>query len=339
MSSSSCDNDPTLADQYMSMRIASILVLLVVSALGAFAPLVVGNTRLKSSALILYLTKHFGSGVILGTAFVHLLGEAQENLGSSCLTGGWEEYPWASAICLMGAFTMFSIELFVLQLLNWKQRNIRIRSDDSESSIDFEQQASRSAKAGPSYNSGVELVISECSCDSPTEDLDPTEAPIKKIMNICLLEFGIVFHSIFVGLSLAISQDEFKTLFVAISFHQFFEGLGLASRFATTVWPENMKMIPWIFSAIFSLITPVGVAVGLGVRHLYLENSIASLIVVGVFDSLCAGILIYNCLVELMAHDFLHDLQIQTAPIKKVMLGYVMLVLGCGLMSLLAKWA
>ena len=36
--------------------------------------------------------KYFGSGVIIATAFIHLLSPALDELGSSCLTGTWTEY-------------------------------------------------------------------------------------------------------------------------------------------------------------------------------------------------------------------------------------------------------
>ena len=50
-------------------------------------------------------------------------------------------------------------------------------------------------------------------------------------MSICLqvLELGIVVHSVIIGISLGAAQsiDTIKPLLVALSFHQFFEGLGL----------------------------------------------------------------------------------------------------------------
>lgn len=44
-----------------------------------------------------------------------------------------------------------------------------------------------------------------------------------------MLEIGIVVHSVIIGISLgtAGSIDTIKPLLVALSFHQFFEGMGL----------------------------------------------------------------------------------------------------------------
>ena len=54
------------------------------------------------------------------------------------------------------------------------------------------------------------------------EEIEEVEKKINiagKIGNICLLEAGIVLHSVFVGLSLAVT-NQFITLFVVIIFHQ-----------------------------------------------------------------------------------------------------------------------
>lgn len=335
-----CDTNSDFDDQNMGARIASIFVMLAVSAFGSFFPLLESKWKFfKLPADALYLIKHFGTGVILATAYIHLLGEAQDNLGNPCLTGIWTNYPWASGICLMGTFSMFTIELFVLQLICRKHR-LSLGSGELESSLTREEITN--TKNGSNLHIQDDVVRPE-QCN--VEEIDwisqqeHGEPPFKRVMTIFLLEFGIVFHSVFVGLSLAIAGDEFKTLFVAISFHQFFEGLGLASRFVSTTWPENMRIVPWIFSLIYSLTTPIGVAAGLGVRHMYLDNSTGSLIVIGVFDAFCAGLLIYNCLVELMAQDFLIEPDMQNKSGRRVFTAYALLVLGTLLMALIGRWA
>lgn len=80
--------------------------------------------------LAFFITKYFGSGVIIATAFIHvslptsvshhpkasayilqLLAPAADALTSPCLTGPITEYDWAEGICLITVFTMFFIEL------------------------------------------------------------------------------------------------------------------------------------------------------------------------------------------------------------------------------------
>ena len=59
-----------------------------------------------------------------------------------------------------------------------------------------------------------------------------TETYTAQLTSIFVLEFGIAFHSVFIGLTLAVSGSEFTTLYIVIVFHQTFEGLGLGSRLA-----------------------------------------------------------------------------------------------------------
>lgn len=156
---------------------------------------------------------------------------------------------------------------------------------------------------------------------------------------IFILEFGVVFHSIFIGLTLAVAGAEFNTLFVVLVFHQTFEGLGLGSRLAVTPWPKSKRWTPYVMALAYGLSTPIALAVGLGVRGTYLPGSQTSLIVNGIFDSISAGILIYTGLVELMAHEFMFSEVMRKAPIKVVLSAFAMMCLGAGLMALLGKWA
>ncbi|XP_021736882.1 zinc transporter 1-like [Chenopodium quinoa] len=75
-------------------KIGSIVVILVASALGVFLPIVGKNIpALHPSKGGFFLVKAFAAGVILCTAFIHILPESFENLTSPCLG---EDSPWAS---------------------------------------------------------------------------------------------------------------------------------------------------------------------------------------------------------------------------------------------------
>jgi zinc transporter 1/2/3 len=156
---------------------------------------------------------------------------------------------------------------------------------------------------------------------------------------IFILEFGIIFHSVFIGLTLAVAGQEFNTLFVVLVFHQTFEGLGLGSRLAVTPWPKKKRWTAYILALAYGCSTPIAIAVGLGVRRTYPPGSQTTLIVNGVFDSISAGILIYTGLVELMAHEFMFSNSMRKAQLKVVLAAFGLMCLGAGLMALLGKWA
>lgn len=160
-----------------------------------------------------------------------------------------------------------------------------------------------------------------------------------QLAGVFILEFGVIFHSIFIGLTLAVAGEEFPTLYVVLVFHQTFEGLALGSRFSGIEWPERKRWTPYALGIGYALSTPIAIAIGLGVRSTYAPGSRTALLTNGIFDSISAGILLYTGLVELMAHDFLFSSYMQRAPIKEVLGAFGTMCCGAGLMALLGKWA
>ncbi|KAF3775644.1 Zinc-regulated transporter 2 [Nymphaea thermarum] len=150
-----------------------------------------------------------------------------------------------------------------------------------------------------------------------------------------VLELGIVVHSVIIGVSLGASESPctIKPLVAALSFHQFFEGMGLGG----CIVQAKFKSKATALMALFSLTTPVGIAIGIGISSTYNENSPTALIVEGVFNSASSGILIYMALVDLLAADFMTPRMQNSGKLQ--VLANVSLLLGAGLMSLLAKWA
>ncbi|KAI4923669.1 uncharacterized protein J4E92_007643 [Alternaria infectoria] len=153
-----------------------------------------------------------------------------------------------------------------------------------------------------------------------------------------VLEFGIIFHSVIIGLNLGVVGDEFKTLYPVLVFHQSFEGLGIGARLSSISFPSDKAWMPWALCALYGLTTPLAIAVGLGVRTTYLPESKVSLMVQGVLNAVSAGFLVYSGLVELLAKDFLFDRE-RTRDLARLglMVGYVFL--GAAVMALIGWWA
>lgn len=318
-----CPSENDFNGDAFGARISSVFVILAVSGLGAFFPLVATKCPwMRVPSWMFFVTRFFGSGVIVATGFIHLLAESSENLTDPCLGGVFEDYPWAEGIALMGVFFVFLIDIFAHHKIHGKIQE-KIQSQVVKGTVKEKD-----------LNETISVSVEQSSLETRPEEF------YVQIVNSFVLEFGIVFHSVFVGLSLAVAGDEFKTLYVAISFHQFFEGLALGSRFATTQWPANRSYTPWLLSLAYTLVTPIAIAIGIGVRYSYPPGSRIGLIVTGVFDAICAGILLYNGMVELMAYDFLYSstLKGENSTRRKVF-AYILLCLGAGLMALIGRWA
>ncbi|CAK9178071.1 unnamed protein product [Ilex paraguariensis] len=117
-----------------------------------------------------------------------------------------------------------------------------------------------------------------------------------------VLELEIIVHSVIIGISLGASETPktIRPLVAALTFHQFFEGMGLGGCMAQ-------------------------------------ENNPTALIVEGVLNAASAGILICMALVDLLSADFM-NLRMQNNG-QLQLKANASLLFGAGFMSLLAKWA
>lgn len=166
---------------------------------------------------------------------------------------------------------------------------------------------------------------------------DPTSPDTK--FSVMVMEAGIIFHSVIIGVTLVVAGDSFyKTLLVVIVFHQFFEGLALGARIATL--REKIFPTKAIMAGIFALITPIGMAIGIGVLDSFNGNDRDTLIALGTLDALSAGILVWVGVVDMWARDWViaGGALVDAGPIQ-VGVGGISLVAGMVLMSLLGKWA
>lgn len=153
-----------------------------------------------------------------------------------------------------------------------------------------------------------------------------------------VLELGIVVHSVIIGIALGASEDpsSIKPLVGALTFHQFFEGVGLGGCITQAKFKSRAVVIMILF---FSLTTPIGIGIGIGISSSYEENSPTALITSGVLDAAAAaGILIYMSLVDLLAADFMNRPRIQQNA-KLQFSAYVSLLVGATCMAIIAKWA
>ncbi|UPK93619.1 hypothetical protein LCI18_004554 [Fusarium solani-melongenae] len=155
------------------------------------------------------------------------------------------------------------------------------------------------------FDEQITSEISPSHFDAEGQEVDP-QVYKKMSTNITLLEGGILFHSVFVGITIAMTTDGLVVLLTAIMFHQMFEGLGLGSRIAAVPYPRG-SFRPWLLVFAFGTTAPIGQAIGIASRNSYDPESELGLIMVGVFNAISSGLLIYAALVNLMVEDFLSE--------------------------------
>jgi zinc transporter 1/2/3 len=95
-----------------------------------------------------------------------------------------------------------------------------------------------------------------------------------------------------------------------------------------------------LFASAFALVTPTGMAIGIGVIHHFNGNDPATVVALGTLDALSAGVLVWVGVYEMLGHDWMMPGgDLVSAPPLTAALGIAALVAGMALMSFLGKWA
>jgi zinc transporter ZupT len=175
-------------------------------------------------------------------------------------------------------------------------------------------------------------------------DLDQTseQNPQKLFLQCLLLEAGILFHSIFIGMAVSVATGtEFIVLLIAISFHQTFEGLALGSRISALIPSlfDASSPKPWLMALAYGTTTPIGQAIGLWMHELYDPASMTGLLMVGITNAISSGLLLFAGLVQLLSEDFLSDRSYEVLKGKRRIEACISVALGGALMAFVGAFA
>ncbi|KAJ4287657.1 hypothetical protein N0V90_012360 [Kalmusia sp. IMI 367209] len=402
-----------------AIHIAAVFIVFAASIGGAGFPVVAKKVKwMKIPPKIFFFCKHFGTGVLIATAFVHLLPTAFQSLNDPSLPAVFtEQYPAMPGVIMMGSlFVLFVIEMWLNAATGGHSHGSatgeefaggpnpaqnafnnpirRVQSYDSQTTmaypmdkktpwventyagdnfpfgkqddrelevksemppwfiVFYEQYVrqrdemiatiNRAMPALPTYGQQQPSDVEnqqQSYFETDVEDQAVDPMTLKKLsLQITLIEGGILFHSVFVGMTVSLTQDGFIILLVAIVFHQMFEGLGLGSRIAAVPYPKG-SWKPWALVVAFGTTAPFGQALGLAVGNAFDPESPLGLILIGTFNAISSGLLLYAALVDLLAEDFLseeaqHNL---TGSQKKKAFCYVLL--GAAGMSIVGAFA
>ncbi|KAF7536925.1 hypothetical protein G7Z17_g12961 [Cylindrodendrum hubeiense] len=365
----------------MGLHVAALFIILCISTLAcAFPILAVKFPGLRIPNRFFFAVRHFGTGVLIATAFVHLLPTAFISLGDSCLGDFWtSDYPAIpGAISLAAIFFVTIIEMVFHPSRHITPAETAQSSGDASANNEPSNHGGCMGSVGmlpvrdmgplrgraSSIGQGLATLNSRDVTDgtetSGQEDntqsrpkqsfevtslesmqmvMTPEQKQRKELLQCVLLELGILFHSVFIGMALSVSTgNEFIILLIAIVFHQTFEGLALGSRIAGIKWPKGKKQ-PWFMALAYGCTTPLGQALGLATHTLYSPGSEVGLIMVGVMNAISAGLLTFASLVELLSEDFLSDESWRHLRGKKRVYACLLVFFGAFFMSLVGAWA
>ncbi|KAJ4263437.1 hypothetical protein NW762_006256 [Fusarium torreyae] len=330
-------------DGRMGARISSLFVILIVSTAATLFPVLATRIRRLHIPLYVYLfARYFGAGVIIATAFIHLLDPAYDEIGpASCvgMTGGWAEYTWPPALALTSAMIIFLMDFAADYYVSVRYGTKDVSVEDTVTGQTGEEHHGHPVnKDSPRKSDGASFDDIEEFKNLESDSEEALASFRQQIAAFLILEFGILFHSVMIGLNLGVVGDEFSTLYPVLVFHQSFEGLGIGARLSVIPFPRRFRWMPWALCLAYGLTTPIAIAIGLGVRTTYNSGSFTANVVSGVLDSISAGILLYTGFVEMLARDFIFNPH-RTNDKTRLIFMLVSLYLGCIIMALLGKWA
>lgn len=365
------------------LHAGAVIIIWFVSTLSCGFPILAKRfPGLRIPNRFFFSVRHFGTGVLIATAFVHLLPTAFVSLGDPCLGSFWtEDYnAMPGAIALAAIFFVTVIEMVfhpsrhlpvepTTPEIGFEEVSLpagaplrRTRSESTAlplrgmaplhgSTSNMAQglnslQAATADRIRPicenesDVPTGQKSKVYQSSHESSSSLSTMAEHKLRKERLQCvLLEVGILFHSVFIGMALSVSVgSDFVVLLIAIVFHQTFEGLALGSRIATVKWGEKPKQ-PWLMAAAYGCTTPLGQAIGLATSSLYRPDSEAGLLLVGTMNAISAGLLTYASLVELLSEDFLSDESWRLLRGKRRVIACLLVFFGAFFMSLVGAWA
>ncbi len=329
----------------LGARISALFVIMVCSSAATFLPVVAKRVPRVHIPLYVYLfARYFGAGVIVATAFIHLLDPAYHEIGpQTCvgMTGGWASYSWCPAIVLSSVMMIFLLDFGAKRYVEMKYG---VDSEgDTQTAVTGQSEGANpknTSSTAQIHRTNVAMTYEKGFQEYDPEDTDSSaqeQSFQQQIAAFLILEFGVIFHSVIIGLNLGVVGSKFATLYVVIVFHQTFEGLGIGARMSVIPFKPG-SWLPWFLCSAYGLTTPIAIAIGLGLRTTYNSGSFTANVVSGVLDSMSAGILLYTGLVELLARDFLFN-PLRTQNNKRLVFMVACVFFGVGLMALLGKWA
>lgn len=306
------------------LKVVSIFTIFVTSVAGVSMPVMLARYFQGKSTydMAILVIKCFAAGVILATSLVHVLPDAFAAL-SDCQVASqhpWKDFPFAGLVTLGGVL----MALLVDTVASSHVEHTHYMPVETEE------------KHGGAWS--IELVSGGDDCGGEAKRVEELMR-LKQRLVSQVLEIGIIFHSVIIGVTMGMSQNicTIRPLVAALAFHQIFEGLGLGGciaqagfSFGTTAYMCFM----------FSVTTPIGIILGMVLFSVtgYDDSNPKALIMEGLLGSVSSGILIYMALVDLIAVDFFHN-KLMNSNLWLKKLSFMALTLGSAAMSILALWA
>ncbi|THG20155.1 hypothetical protein TEA_002391 [Camellia sinensis var. sinensis] len=230
-----------------NLKLISICVIFFTSVIGISSPVMLarlfhGKPVYDKAILII---KCFAAGVILSTSLVHVLPDAFDALADCQVASQhpWKDFPFSGLVTLIGVLAALLVDLTA---------SSHVDSHGKSSTKNYTPIGGEELEAAKK-KSAVELgAVEEEGGGGEGEAAAEEVVRMKQRLVSQVLEIGIIFHSVIIGVTMGMSQNQctIRPLVAALAFHQIFEGMGLGGCIAQRLrrnrrWRRTAKKMRW----------------------------------------------------------------------------------------------
>eukprot|EP00882_Tetradesmus_deserticola_P002513 GHRQ01002675.1.p1 GENE.GHRQ01002675.1~~GHRQ01002675.1.p1 ORF type:complete len:375 (+),score=159.09 GHRQ01002675.1:202-1326(+) len=335
------------AEYTLDLRIAAVFVILAGALLFGLPTLLFKQFQ-NPDALVPRLLRGFAGGVIVALALVHIIPSAIGELNSLMA------FPVGGCAVLFGIVALVLIDNTMAAMMlppAYKQHmhdsvasNKAVHHHHSAPAghTDVARHAAaeqRDVEAAAAAQSAghVHQCMRNLSASSWLASSAKPVSNVRQCVTAYSMELGCIFHSVIIGVGLGVlteSRSLIVTLMIALAVHQGLEALALGSVLALTSFPFIKKMAMLV---LYSITTPIGIAVGIAVSSSYDPSSVTSRAVQGTLNGVSGGMLLYIGMFQLIAEEFSREDMLVHTRLRLGM--YAALCLGAAAMCILGIWA
>lgn len=296
-----------------------------------------GNAHEVLYKRLLSFMSCYAAGVFLATGILDLLPDTRVDLGTTLNDMGiFTSFPVAEFVMMFGFFLILIIEQIVLTVKEHEheetptvpdetsplippsseesgRRLMRSHSEITDHSYEgiCDRPAVRSGSFSYRCRHGSKRHCDECServsigpnqddnNSNTHDDIGPHHA--HSYLRSLLLLLALSFHSLFEGLAVGLQEksQDVLDIFAALVIHKSILSFSLGLNFVQSELSQAGTIRSIIF---FSLTSPVGIAIGIGIVNLW--DSKSSLLVQGLLTGIACGTFLYVTFFEVLPCEF-----------------------------------
>lgn len=320
------------------LRILGLFVILIASLVGSLTPVLPGPASvLLGGGRVRTWMRGLCAGALLGLGFIHILADSFTSFQTVAdISTNTDDllinYPWASFCALLGVICNCVLESVLCAAMNaTTHSHVLPVVVHTNLATDADGNGEKLSEGKGASDEGKGVIE------------DP---PVRDHLMAYMVELGCCFHSVIIGIDLGLMTTDYvgvTTYVVVLCFHQLMEGLGLG---AIVHQAHFNPLKAYAMCVLYSLTTPIGVAIGIGASTTLDPDSLNANIVKGVFNGVSAGLLIYVAIAGLLVEE-LRRLHAEVAASPEIArkatltrLGmYGCMLLGAGIMAVIGIWA